>query len=224
LDIGKDVGEKDAIESVIQTLVDGRLLVSDRVENQDVIDLSHEALMLSWKRFVGWRENDREVRRIVDKIESDRCEWEYHNQDPSYFPKRSLLRTIETQSELICPQLSIAQLDFYIAAQEYLEKTQTINQKFENTLHEGDVNISNIADTVNFSLDSTMCESDFNVSITANTVNFRLEKCVFREESNFSVNGTTVDMRINDSRIPFPFHFSVNGSSVETPPLIQTDQ
>jgi Caspase domain/Pentapeptide repeats (8 copies) len=75
LDIGKDVGEKDAIESVIQTLVDGRLLVSDRVNEQDVIDLSHEALMQSWKRFAGWRENDREVRRIVDKVEDARREW-----------------------------------------------------------------------------------------------------------------------------------------------------
>jgi hypothetical protein len=75
LDIGKDVAEKDAIESVIQTLVDGRLLVSDRVENHDIIDLSHEALMLSWKRLAGWRENDREVRRIVDKVEDAKREW-----------------------------------------------------------------------------------------------------------------------------------------------------
>jgi uncharacterized protein YjbI with pentapeptide repeats len=75
LDIGKDVGEKDAIESVIQTLVDGRLLVSDRVESQDVIDLSHEALMASWQRLAGWRESNREVRLIVDKIEDARREW-----------------------------------------------------------------------------------------------------------------------------------------------------
>jgi Pentapeptide repeats (8 copies) len=75
LDMGKDIGEKDSIESVIQTLVDGRLLVSDRVENHDVIDLSHEALMQSWQRLTGWRENNREVRRIVDRIEDARREW-----------------------------------------------------------------------------------------------------------------------------------------------------
>jgi uncharacterized protein YjbI with pentapeptide repeats len=75
LDIGKDVGEQDAIESVIQTLVDGRLLVSDRVENQDVIDLSHEALMQSWQRLAGWRENDRDDRQIVDKIEDAQRKW-----------------------------------------------------------------------------------------------------------------------------------------------------
>ncbi len=59
--MGKDAAEKDAISSVINTLVDGRLLVSDHIDQQDVIDLSHEALMLAWKRFVGWRESDRET-------------------------------------------------------------------------------------------------------------------------------------------------------------------
>ena len=76
LGLGKNEQERDAIESVIMTLVDGRLLVGDRVNDQDVIDLSHEALMLSWKRFVGWREDDREIRRLVDKIEDAKREWQ----------------------------------------------------------------------------------------------------------------------------------------------------
>lgn len=75
LEMAKDAGEREAIESVIQSLVDGRLLVSDRVDDQDVIDLSHEALMRSWKRLVTWREGDREVRRIVDAIEDARRAW-----------------------------------------------------------------------------------------------------------------------------------------------------
>lgn len=76
LAMGKNAEEKETIASVISTLVDGRLLVSDRVDEQDVIDLSHEALMLSWKRFVGWRESDRETRRLVDKIEDAKREWQ----------------------------------------------------------------------------------------------------------------------------------------------------
>jgi uncharacterized protein YjbI with pentapeptide repeats len=75
LEMGKDTVEREAIESVIQSLVDGRLLVSDRIDNQDVIDLSHEALMRSWKRLVTWREGDREVRRIVDAIEDAKRKW-----------------------------------------------------------------------------------------------------------------------------------------------------
>ncbi|NJM46862.1 MAG: hypothetical protein HC860_12490, partial [Alkalinema sp. RU_4_3] len=75
LGMAKDDGEREAIESVITALVDGRLLVSDRVDGQDVIDLSHEALMLSWNRFVVWREDGREVRRIVDRVEDAQREW-----------------------------------------------------------------------------------------------------------------------------------------------------
>ncbi len=72
LDMGKDAGEREAIEAVISVLVDGRLVVSDR---DGMIDLSHEALMRSWGRLAGWREGDREVRRIVDRIVDARREW-----------------------------------------------------------------------------------------------------------------------------------------------------
>jgi hypothetical protein len=44
LAMGKDAGEKDAITAVFSTLVDGRLLVSDRINEQDVID--HLRLLL----------------------------------------------------------------------------------------------------------------------------------------------------------------------------------
>ena len=76
LGMGKDSAEKDAIEVVINDLVNGRLLVSDRVNDQDLIDLSHEALMRSWKRFVDWREGDRGVRQLIDKVEDAKREWQ----------------------------------------------------------------------------------------------------------------------------------------------------
>ena len=75
LEMAIDDTERESIEAVINALVNGRLLVSDRIDNQDVIDLSHEALMRSWKRLVTWREGDREVRRIVDAIEDARRVW-----------------------------------------------------------------------------------------------------------------------------------------------------
>ena len=75
LEMAKDSVEREAIEAVINALVNGRLLVSDRIDNQDVVDLSHEALMRSWKRLVTWREGDQEVRRIVDAIEDAKRKW-----------------------------------------------------------------------------------------------------------------------------------------------------
>ncbi|MBE9030659.1 pentapeptide repeat-containing protein [filamentous cyanobacterium LEGE 11480] len=75
LAMGKNQAEKDAIDSVINSLVDGRLLVGDRINSEDVIDLSHEALIQSWQRLAEWRGEDRDVRRTIDKIEDARRQW-----------------------------------------------------------------------------------------------------------------------------------------------------
>lgn len=75
LEIGTDATTRQTIEVVITALVDGRLLVSDRVNHQDVIDLSHEALIQRWQQLAKWRERDRDVRRLVDKIEDAQREW-----------------------------------------------------------------------------------------------------------------------------------------------------
>ncbi|OUC14681.1 MAG: hypothetical protein B0A82_10115 [Alkalinema sp. CACIAM 70d] len=92
LAMAKDDGEREAIESVITALVDGRLLVSDRVDGQDVIDLSHEALMISWQRFVGWRENGRQVRRIVDSVEDLLRAWNDSGKKRRYLLEGRLLK------------------------------------------------------------------------------------------------------------------------------------
>jgi serine phosphatase RsbU (regulator of sigma subunit)/uncharacterized caspase-like protein len=113
LDIGKDVGEKDAIESVIQTLVDGRLLVSDRVENQDVIDLSHEALMQSWQRLAGWRENDREVRRLVDKVEDAWRQWTNNRKNAEFLMMGGFLLSVKDQWRLLKSEINQEIVEFF---------------------------------------------------------------------------------------------------------------
>jgi Pentapeptide repeats (8 copies) len=75
LDMGMDYATRQIIESVIAALVDRRLLMSDRVNDQDVIDLSHEAIIQHWQRLAQWREQDRDLRRLVDKIEDAQRDW-----------------------------------------------------------------------------------------------------------------------------------------------------
>jgi uncharacterized protein YjbI with pentapeptide repeats len=75
LEMGMDDATHQTIQSVITALVDGRLLMSDRVNDQDVIDLSHEAIIQHWQRLVKWREQDRDLRRLVDKIEDAQRDW-----------------------------------------------------------------------------------------------------------------------------------------------------
>jgi Caspase domain/Pentapeptide repeats (8 copies) len=75
LEMGMDDATRQTIELVITALVDGRLLMSDRVNEQDVIDLSHEAIIQRWQRLVKWREQNRDPRRLLDRIEDAQRNW-----------------------------------------------------------------------------------------------------------------------------------------------------
>jgi uncharacterized protein YjbI with pentapeptide repeats len=86
-------------------LVDGRLLTIDRVNGENVIDLSHEALMQGWQSFVKWREIDRDLRRLVDKIEEARRDWQEQKQKGKYLLEGRLLgdakRLLKNRSETL---------------------------------------------------------------------------------------------------------------------------
>jgi hypothetical protein len=82
---GDNPEDRDALNEVIDELVQGRLLVTgeaeektdiaDSVEDAKMIDLAHEALMEGWTRFAEWRQEDRQLRRLIDRIEDARREW-----------------------------------------------------------------------------------------------------------------------------------------------------
>jgi uncharacterized protein YjbI with pentapeptide repeats len=105
LDMGKDAATREKIEKTIDKLVDGRLLTIDRVNGENVIDLSHEALMQGWKSFVKWREIDRDLRRLVDKIEEARRDWLVKKQQGKYLLEGRLLgdakRLLKDRSEAL---------------------------------------------------------------------------------------------------------------------------
>ncbi len=103
LEMGKDAATREKIEKTIDKLVDGRLLTIDRVNDKNIVDLSHEAMMQGWKRFVKWRESDRDVRRLVDKIEESRRDWLVKKQQGKYLLEGRLLgdakRLLKDRSE-----------------------------------------------------------------------------------------------------------------------------
>lgn len=105
LEMGADAATREKIENTIDRLIDGRLLVSDRVNDENVVDLSHEALMQGWKKFVKWREIDRDVRRLVDKIEEARRDWIAQKQQGKYLLEGRLLgdakRLLKDRSETL---------------------------------------------------------------------------------------------------------------------------
>jgi hypothetical protein len=105
LEMGADTATRGKIEDAIDRLVDGRLLTIDRVNGENVIDLSHEALMQGWKRFVKWREIDRENRILVDEIEAKYRKWQVQKQQGKYLLEGRLLgdakRLMKNRSETL---------------------------------------------------------------------------------------------------------------------------
>lgn len=76
---GENLEEQAALNEVIDELVQGRLLVTgeaeqradiaDSVLDANMVDLAHETLMEGWTQFVEWRQENREPRRLIGRIE-----------------------------------------------------------------------------------------------------------------------------------------------------------
>ncbi|MEL6263123.1 MAG: caspase family protein, partial [Cyanobacteria bacterium J06626_6] len=74
-DAQKDEQKQQMVADVIQDLVDGRLLVTGREGLGDsargdagYVDLSHEALLEGWERFAEWRQENRDLLRLEQRM------------------------------------------------------------------------------------------------------------------------------------------------------------
>ena len=67
LGMARSEEEREAIANLLEIFVgaDGRLLVAGE---EDCVDLAHEALMDGWEMFKEWRSQDRDLRRLGDRV------------------------------------------------------------------------------------------------------------------------------------------------------------
>ena len=123
LAIAGDNPEKRAeLNEVIDELVQGRLLVTgeaqektdiaDSVEDAKMIDLAHEALMEGWKRFAEWRQENRQLRRLIDRMEDALREWEKQPKDENLM-MGGLLAQVRQEWQNLEPDLELTLKDFY---------------------------------------------------------------------------------------------------------------
>jgi len=68
-------GSRQAVEAVVQQLVDARLLTTDRQANDEWVDVAHEALIRSWGRLRAWVEEDRSGLRLLHQAQDAAEEW-----------------------------------------------------------------------------------------------------------------------------------------------------
>lgn len=93
--------EDEAVPAVVRKLADARLVVTthDDATDQDVVAVSHEALIREWTSLKAWVDENRDTLRIVERIKADMAEWGRQQEDPSLL--RPSGRRLEEARELL---------------------------------------------------------------------------------------------------------------------------
>jgi signal transduction histidine kinase len=121
--ITDDPFELQTINNVlIEQLVQGRLLViGQESEGEAWVDLAHEALMQGWRRFALWREENRELRSLTDRIEDALREWQKNPKDDNLMMGGLLAQVRKRWAEL--------ETNLNSSAKEFCQRSDTHEQE-----------------------------------------------------------------------------------------------
>ncbi|MEH2056782.1 MAG: caspase family protein [Nostoc sp.] len=112
---GDDANQQQELSELLDGeagLVKGRLLVTGKDEQGKAwIDLAHEALIEGWQQFAQWRQQDRDLRRLSDRLEDTRREWLNKRQDDKYLMQGGLLAEVRDSWQQLQPNLQSPQED-----------------------------------------------------------------------------------------------------------------
>ncbi|QFS48795.1 caspase family protein [Nostoc sphaeroides] len=112
---GDDANQQQELSELLDGeagLVKGRLLVTGKDEKGEAwIDLAHEALIEGWQQFAWWRQQDRDLRRLSDRLEDTWREWVNKRQDDKYLMQGGLLAEVRHSWKQLQPNLQSPQED-----------------------------------------------------------------------------------------------------------------
>ncbi len=128
---GDNSANREALSDALEKLIWGRLLVSDS-EGEDWSDLAHEALMGAWKRFAQWRKEDRELRRLIDRVEDALYEWQKEPKDENLMMGGLLaqvrLQWVELETN---PNLDFSAKEFYQRSEDFRQREELLRANEE---------------------------------------------------------------------------------------------
>jgi len=106
--------QAEAIEAVIQTLADARLVTTarDMATGEEQVDVSHEALIQGWPRLREWIDEDRPGLRTHRRLTETAIEWERHRRDESYLYRGTRLAEAEKWVETHADDLNLLEREF----------------------------------------------------------------------------------------------------------------
>jgi WD40 repeat protein/energy-coupling factor transporter ATP-binding protein EcfA2 len=111
-------GEGDAVEGVVRSMSDARLLTAgaDEQTGEQFVDVSHEALLKSWPRLRAWIDEDRAGLRVLRRITEASQEWQRSSRDEDLLYRGTrLAEALDWQSKSGA-SLNAAERDFLTAS------------------------------------------------------------------------------------------------------------
>ena len=91
-----DVGE--GLRRLVNTLADERLLVTNRMgDEEETVEVSHEALISQWQRVQTWLNEDREFLLWRERLRGHVKDWQHNTQDDSTLLRGTLLGEAQRQ-------------------------------------------------------------------------------------------------------------------------------
>jgi WD40 repeat protein len=75
--------------TIVERLVRKRLLVADRRNGVDVIEIAHESLLRQWPALTGWLEADAEDLKVIDVVERAAAEWARNGRHEAWLDHRA---------------------------------------------------------------------------------------------------------------------------------------
>ena len=109
------------VTTILQQLIDERLLISEEEEGEVWVDLVHESLMEGWHRFAKWREETWEQRQITVRLEDALHNWQKTPTNDN-LAEPGLLKGIRENWDTLEPELNTDVKEFYQQSVKYHNK------------------------------------------------------------------------------------------------------
>ena len=106
------IGESEATKSVVQRLMNVRLITAESLPNQPneaFVEVSHEALIRNWPRLREWVDEDRESLRSQHRLTEASMEWLGSARDASFLYQGARLAEAEELSQ--SPEMDLTPLE-----------------------------------------------------------------------------------------------------------------
>jgi hypothetical protein len=102
-----DCGDQE-VDKIVDLLSEKRLIVQDN----DQIDLAHERLMDGWKLFAEWRQENRDLQRLSQRIKDAQTDWQVKGKSGDYLMWGGFLTEVIEQLPQLEVLLTTAEQDF----------------------------------------------------------------------------------------------------------------